>query len=199
MSQPPHAQPPLPAFPLGPKSVIWWAMAGLIAIEVVVFSGLIAIYFYLKLSNPSWPPQGISEPELLLPTLNSLLLIGSGVAVYLAGRSIRRGRPRGLLIGQIVGVALATVFLALKVVEYSTYGYDWTTHAYGSVTFTMTGLHAGHLLSVVLKGLVIIAMAWRGMFRPDRHLAVETHGMYWQFVVAVWIPLYFTLYISPRL
>lgn len=189
----------LTAHPLGPRSVIWWAMVGLLAIETVVFSGLIAIYFYLKLANPSWPPEGIAEPELLLPTANSLLLIASGVAVYLAGRAIQQDRRGGLLVGQIVAVVLAAIFLGVKVYEYAGYDYDWATHAYGSITFTITGLHGAHVLSVLLKGLVIIAMAARDMFRPERHLAVQVHALYWQFVVIVWIPLYFTLYLSPRL
>jgi heme/copper-type cytochrome/quinol oxidase subunit 3 len=45
----------------------------------------------------------------------------------------------------------------------------------------------------------VLTMALRGMFRADRHLAFELSTIYWLFVVVIWIPLYFSMYISPRL
>jgi cytochrome c oxidase subunit III len=191
--------PQLPVYVLGSKSVVWWGMVGLLAIESTVFLGLIAMYFWLKLVNPAFPPEGIARPDLLLPTINTFVLIASGVAMIVAKRAIVRGDQRTLKIGQFVALVLAVVFLSIKVVEYGGYDYDWSTHAYGSITWTMTGFHFGHVLSVLLKGIVVFAMALRGMFRPDRHLAFEVSTLYWVFVVIVWLPLYFTMYISPRL
>ena len=189
----------LPVYVRGPKSVVWWGMIGLLAIEIVVFSGLIAMYFWLRLQNPSWPPEGIATKGLLIPTINTLVLIASAAAMVTAKRAIERGDQRVLKLGQMVALSLGAVFLVLKVVEYSGYDYDWTTHAYGSVTWTMTGVHTAHVISVLTKGLVVLAMSLRGMFRADRHLAFEVSTLYWVFVVVIWLPLYFTMYISPRL
>jgi cytochrome c oxidase subunit III len=191
--------PLLPLYVLGSKSVTWWGMVGLLAIELVVFGGFIAMYFWLKLANPAWPPEGIDDPDLLLPSINTVVLIASGVAMVVAKRGIVRGSQTALKVGQGVALLLGIAFLTLKYVELSGYGYDWTTHAYGSITWTMVGFHTAHVLSVVVKGLVVFAMALRGMFRPDRHLAFEVSTLYWLFVVVIWLPLYFTLYLSPRL
>jgi cytochrome c oxidase subunit III len=191
--------PMLPVYVLGPRSVVWWGIIGLLAIELVVFSGFIAMYFWLKLVNPAWPPEGIDRPDLLLPTINTVVLIVSGVAMIYAKRAIVRGNQLGLKLGQAFAILLGIVFLVIKYVEYSGYGYDWSTHAYGSITWTITGFHSAHVVSVVMKGFVVLAMGLRGMFRPDRHLAFEVSTIYWVFVVAIWLPLYFTMYISPRL
>jgi cytochrome c oxidase subunit III len=191
--------PMLPVYVLGPKSVVWWGILGLLAIELVVFSGFIAMYFWLRLVNPAWPPEGIDRPDLLLPTINTVVLIVSGAAMIYAKRAIVRGNQLGLKLGQAFAILLGIVFLIIKYVEYSGYGYDWSTHAYGSITWTITGFHSAHVVSVVMKGLVVLAMGLRGMFRPDRHLAFEVSTIYWVFVVAIWLPLYFTMYISPRL
>jgi cytochrome c oxidase subunit III len=191
--------PVLPRFVLGPKSVHWWGMLGLIAIEIVVFGGLIAMYFWLKLANPSWPPEGIDVKSLTLPSINTLVLIASGVAMFVANRGIKRGEQLTLKLGQGIALVLGVVFLVLKYVEYSGYDYDWSTHAYGSITWTMTGFHSAHVISVVFKGIIVLTMALRGMFRADRHLAFELSTIYWLFVVVIWIPLYFSMYISPRL
>lgn len=191
--------PVLPLYVLGPKSVIWWGMIGLIAIELVVFGGLIAMYFWLKLANPAWPPEGIDVKPLLLPSINTVILIASGVAMLVAKRAIVRGDQGVLKIGQIVALVLGVTFLVLKAIEYGGYDYDWSTHAYGSMTWTMTGFHAAHVTSVVFKGVIVLAMSLRGMFLPERHLAFEVSTLYWVFVVVIWLPLYFTMYISPRL
>jgi cytochrome c oxidase subunit III len=191
--------PMLPVYVLGPRSVVWWGIIGLLAIELVVFSGFIAMYFWLRLVNPAWPPEGIDRPDLLLPTINTVILLVSGAAMIYAKRAIVRGNQLGLKLGQAFAILLGIVFLAIKYVEYSGYGYDWSTHAYGSITWTITGFHSAHVVSVVMKGFVVLAMGLRGMFRPDRHLAFEVSTIYWVFVVAIWLPLYFTMYISPRL
>jgi cytochrome c oxidase subunit III len=191
--------PMLPVYTLGPKSVVWWGMLGLVAIELVVFSGFIAMYFWLKLVNPSWPPEGIDRPDLLLPTINTVVLIASGAAMIYAKRAIVRGNQLGLKLGQGLALLLGLGFLTIKYVEYSAYGFDWSTHAYGSIVWTITGFHSAHVISVVMKGFVVFAMALRGMFRPDRHLAFEVSTIDWTFVVVIWLPLYFTMYLSPRL
>lgn len=191
--------PRLTPHPHGLQSVTVWGMIGLILIEIVVFSGLISMYFYLKLYNPEWPPAGIDKKQLLLPTINTFILIGSSVAMYFADKGIEQGKQTQLKVLQATGIVLGVVFLTLKYLEYSAYDYNWTTHAYGSITWTMTGFHSAHVISVCLKGLVVLAMALRGMFTPERHLAVQVNGLYWHFVVVIWIPLYFTMYISPHL
>ena len=42
------------------------------------------------------------------------------------------------------------------------------------------------------------ALALRGHFTTERRLGVQINGLYWQFVVIVWIPLYLLLYWVPR-
>lgn len=189
--------PTLPSHTLGQKNVIWWGMVGLITIETVVVGGLIAMYFYLKVHNPAWPPDGIDPPSLWLPAVGTVLLLASGVAMRVGDRGADEGRRLQIVLGQVTALSLALLFLAFKVVEYSGYDYDWSTHAYGSTVYALVVFHGGHVLSVVLKGLVVLAMAWRGMFTKERRLALEVNGLYWQFVVLIWLPIFFTLYISP--
>ena len=191
--------PTLKKHTLGPKNVIWWGMIGLITIETVVVSGLIAMYFYLKLYNPAWPPEGIDRPHLLLPIINTVILLASGVAMRIADQGGKKEKRGQLLIGQASALLLAMVFVGLKWFEYDGYDYDWTTHAYGSMTYAITIFHAGHVISVILKGLVVFAMAARGMFTSDRRLALEVNGLYWQFVVLIWLPLFATIYLAPYL
>lgn len=188
----------LPVHLTGTKAPLWWGMVLLLAIEGTVFSALISSYFYLRAGSAMWPAD-MEPPELLLPTINTLVLIASAVSMHLGDKGIRRGDQTRLKIGQTIALVLAVVFLVIKAVEYSHIPYDWSEHACGSITWVLSGFHAAHVIAVVLKGIVVAALAYRGYFNAERRLGVQVNGLYWQFVVVVWIPIYFTLYLSPRL
>lgn len=189
----------LPTRPHGATAPEWWGIMALVCIEAVVFIGAIASYFHFKVRNPAWPPPGIDAPELLLPTLNTLLLVLSAVPIGLALRSFRRGRAGPARLALPVGMGILVVFLALKLWEYTHKPWGATTHAYGSIVMLMTGLHIAHVTAVVLKTVVIHAYLRSGRIEPDRPAPLEANAVYWYFVVLVWLPLYATIYLSPRL
>ena len=47
--------------------------------------------------------------------------------------------------------------------------------------------------------LVVTARAWLGHFAAGRHLAVTNTAWYWHFVDLVWLAVFTSLYLSPRL
>ncbi|HSM54538.1 MAG TPA: cytochrome c oxidase subunit I [Candidatus Sulfomarinibacteraceae bacterium] len=171
----------------------------LLLIEAVVFASLISSYFYLRSGAAEWPLGGISEPELLLPTINTVVLLVSSIPIHFADSGIRKGNQFRLRAGLIAGFILGLIFLALKYVEYSNLDYTWATNAYGSIKWTIVGFHSAHVIALLLKTVVVGALAFQGYFNEERNAGVQANGIYWHFVVAVWIPLYATLYLAPYL
>jgi heme/copper-type cytochrome/quinol oxidase subunit 3 len=189
----------LSPYNFGSQGPLFWGMLGIILIESVVFSCLIATYFYMRMRAPSWPPPGIENPDLLLPTIATVILLVSSAPIHWGDTGIERGDNRALRFGMLAGIVLALAFLSVKAYEYSHLPYRWDSHAYGSIVWAISGFHALHVTALVLKTIVVDLLAWRGYFNPRRRLGVTINGIYWHFVVAVWIPLYFLLYWSPRL
>lgn len=189
-----------PALVQGHRGGLWWGMVGLVTIEVVVFTVLIMSYFYLKFHSSHWPPAGEELPQLLLPSINTLILLVSSATIHYADTSIsERGDVSGLKLGLILSFLLGSIFLILKVVEYSTVEYFWDSHAYGSVVWTMIVFHSSHVASVLLKSAVVLVLAYKGHWTQERSQGVKINGLYWHFVVGIWIPLYLTIYWSPRI
>jgi cytochrome c oxidase subunit III len=66
------------------------------------------------------------------------------------------------------------------------------------IYFSMTGLHALHMI----VGLGIMAWllwtAYKGRYSPEYHSPVEISGLYWHFVDIVWIFLFPLLYLLGR-
>jgi cytochrome c oxidase subunit III len=180
----------------GAQTNIWWGIMGLIVIEVMVFGTLIVSYFYLKAHSTGWPPE--PAPSLLLPTINTLVLFASSISIHIADKGVAAGSQRRLKAGLVGSTILAVVFLVLKWFEFQEKPYQWNSHAYGSIVFLLLGLHALHVFSVMLKSGVMSALAFRGFFSEQSYVGVQVNGLYWHFVVAIWLPIYVTVYLSPR-
>ncbi|MBN1368819.1 MAG: heme-copper oxidase subunit III [Dehalococcoidaceae bacterium] len=178
------------------RAPMWLGWVGLIVIEATLFTALITSFFVLRMTSPEWPIGGIQRPELLLPTIGTALLLASSIPAYWADHRGRNGDLRSLRIGLITGLIIIVAFLGLKFYEYSHAGYSWSTNAYGSVVFFIMGFHLSHVIALVLKTIVVLVAAARGYFSKQRSVGIQTNGMYWHFVVVVWLPLYFTLYLS---
>jgi cytochrome c oxidase subunit 3 len=73
-----------------------------------------------------------------------------------------------------------------------------TTQIYFSLYFTMTGLHALHMIIGIGLMSVITWMAWKGKFDEHYYTPVEMSGLYWHFVDIVWIFLFPLLYLVER-
>jgi heme/copper-type cytochrome/quinol oxidase subunit 3 len=65
--------------------------------------------------------------------------------------------------------------------------------------FTITGFHMLHVIVGLLMLAVLLLWTAFGYFCADRHSAVSIGVMYWHFVTIVWLAVFFTFYITPRL
>ena len=72
------------------------------------------------------------------------------------------------------------------------------TQIYFSLYFTMTGLHALHMIVGVGIMAVILWMSLKGRFDAHYYNPVEMAGLYWHFVDLVWIYLFPLLYLVER-
>ena len=59
----------------------------------------------------------------------------------------------------------------------------------------MTGFHALHMVVGVGVLTVLLVLAGKGKYSPERYNPVEAAGLYWHFVDVVWIFLFPLLYL----
>ena len=193
----------LPETYAGPRAFGWWGMVWLIATEASLFALLIMSYFYLRFrSGPHWPPEDIPAPELSLPLIMTVILWSSSIPVHMAEAGIKKGNQRRLKVGLALGWLLGAIFLFMTV------GVEWpeklrefgpTSHAYGSLFYTVTGFHASHVVVGLLMSLWTQARAWQGAFDDKKHLTVQNFTMYWHFVDVVWAFVLASVYFSPHI
>ncbi|HEX2864334.1 MAG TPA: cytochrome c oxidase subunit 3 [Deinococcales bacterium] len=172
----------------------------LMVTEFAMFAAFAASDFYLRFNAAAWPPPGVKPPELLVPLINTALLVLSSAAVIWGEAGIKRGNRGRLSLGLGLAALLGAAFLALQVREYARSEFTPSDHTYGSLFFTLTGVHGLHVLTGVLLLLALLGWSLAGSFSARRHALVSNIGLYWHFVTVVWLLLIFpTVYLAPRL
>lgn len=188
----------LPVGSKGRDASGYWGMLTMIATEAALFAYLLFSYFYIASHAPApWPPHG--APSLTLAIPGTLVLLVGSVTMWWGERGIERGRVGQLIAGLIVSIALAIAFIVLEGTEWAGKPFTLGSSAYSSLYFTITGFHLAHVLVGVLILAALLLWTLLGHFDANRHSAVSIGVIYWHFVTAVWVAVFFTFYIAPRL
>jgi cytochrome c oxidase subunit III len=188
----------LPSVAFGSRDSLWWGVMGLILIEVTILGIGMVSYFYLRTLAPLWPPPPTALPDLLLPTVNTLLLLVSVVPMYWVDRAARRKERRGVQIGLVLCVVLGLGFGVLRGFEFRAMHTQWDSHAYGSVVWTLLGLHTFDLVTEVVETILLMVVALTGQMTDHVFLDISDSAPFWYFVAAIWVPIYAVLYVVPR-
>ena len=133
-----------------------------------------------------------------LPTINTALLLTSGVTLTIAHHALQAGNRSKTIAFMWLTVALGIVFLGVQGYEYVHLYRDLnlklTSGVYGSTFYMLTGFHGFHVFIGMLMLLFITLRLQKGHFSKDRHFGFEGAAWYWHFVDVVWLGLYVLVY-----
>jgi len=133
-----------------------------------------------------------------IPTINTLILLSSGVTVTIAHHALIANHRARAIVFMWLTVLLGITFLSFQAYEYVHAYHELnlklTSGAYGSTFFMLTGFHGFHVFVGMLMLLFITIRIMRGHFTPDRHFGFEGAAWYWHFVDVVWLGLYVVVY-----
>jgi cytochrome c oxidase subunit 1/cytochrome c oxidase subunit I+III len=189
----------LPTAVIDSRSLVWLGTLVMTAIETTVFAIAVAAYFYLRMRAAEWPPARTGPPALTVPTINLLVLLVSVLPAIVLDRASRKKNVRVIRLALAANLVFGSVFLVLRVFELKALHCWWNSNVYGSITWTILGLHTSNLLTSLLETAIVLA--WF-LFKPveDRHfLDSRLDGVFWYFIVVTWIPLYLVVFLTPRL
>ena len=187
--------------PSPPEPAISNARLGLmmfIGAEVMFFAGLIGAFLVLRLSSEVWPPPSQPRLPVWITGFNTLVLLGSGVAMHWASLAARLRDQVRLCVWLPAAAVLGALFLCIQ-------GYEWVrligfgltmqSGLYGSTFYALIGLHGLHVLGALVWVGVVWTLARQGRYASGNAAGVELCTMYWTFVVALWPVLYGLVYL----
>ncbi len=161
----------------------------------MTFAGFFAAYLTYRAVNPL--PLGAEyELELLLPTINTLLLLASSITFHQGNKSLMANQMatcRGWL---LLTAALGITFMAGQMWEYFHLPFGLTDNLFASTFYALTGFHGLH---VTLGAMMILVVWWQagreGHFTPKNHFGFAAAELYWHFVDGIWVVLFGLLYL----
>ena len=199
-----------------------WSMSWFIFSEVMFFAAFFGALFYARqLSVPwlgdlehkviwpdfsgMWPTAGPALAEKFtpmgpfwIPTINTALLLSSGVTLTIAHHALKDNKRGMLNLFLFLTILLGVIFLGFQAYEYthaySAFNLKLTSGIYGSTFFMLTGFHGFHVTVGAIMLTVVWARCLKGHFKPDHHFAFEGAAWYWHFVDVVWLGLYIVVY-----
>lgn len=188
----------LPTTTFSHRSLAWWGTVGFMAIEATtLFIGVVA-YFYLRRNFQTWPPEHTVRPSLFWPTVQVALLLVSLIPTALADRAAYRIDLVRLRQWLLVMLAFEVASVVVRWQEFLSLNVRWDSNAYGSVAWTIVGLHTTLLLADLFETAVMAVILYSSR-RVDRHFSDATDvTFYWYFLVATSIAMYVVVYLSPR-
>jgi len=168
---------------------IWLFLAS----EVMLFGALFSAYALLRVSAVSWP-NGRETLSLPLGLTNTVILfVMTGLIWRARLATVPKARVAFLLAG-----ALATAFLLVKSVEWSgeiSRGMLPSKSTFLALYFTLTGLHAVHVIGGIVANLWMVMGAGR-VSDPMTLGRVRALSLYWAFVDVVWMIIFVLMYLS---
>lgn len=168
--------------------------------EVVVFFTLFFAYFYNALVpaievGGLWPPIGIVTLDYkAIPLVTTSLLLSSGFSITACHNYILNRDFSKSFYYLVITIILGLIFIYFQYVEYFSSFFTISDSVFGSSFFLLTGCHGLHIIigtTFLFFTLLRLALSH---FSHTHHLQFSTAAIYWHFLDAVWLLLYFILY-----
>ena len=201
-----------------------WSMSWFIFSEVMFFAAFFGALWYIRTVTtpwlgdldhrlllwpnfvPTWPnlgPAGVvpafqTMSPFWLPTINTALLLSSGVTLTISHHALRENHRGKSEFWLFLTIVLGVTFVVCQAFEYYHAYHElnlkFSSGAYGSLFFMLTGFHGFHVIMGATMLTVMLIRMLKGHFTPNNHFGFEGAAWYWHFVDVVWLGLYIFVY-----
>ena len=165
----------------------------------MLFSALFFAYGAFRTKAVVWPPMDLPAMPVMLGLISTGILIISSVVVHFTMRAMHRCEKRKA--GRL-GLCVSLLGLVFILVQFWSWqgvyeqGLHWQSSHYGAVFYSLTVLHAVHVM-VGLLAWIIVSLALLGLTKRWQPTVVTgtVWAYYWHFVLFVWLFMYVTVYL----
>ena len=169
--------------------------------EAIFFICLILAFIYLK-NFTGFDQEGYKFLDIGTTGVFTFFLLSSSATFYMVERSYKARKFKVMGRWLLFTIFLGLVFLGGQAHEY--FGLfekqiTMSRDVFGSSFFTLTGFHGLHVLIGLITLSILYVFIRLGDLENTRTPVVENIGMYWHFVDAVWVVVFFVVYVVPHL
>ena len=187
------------------KAMMWIFLLS----DTFIFSCFLTGYMHVRMSTTvPWPNPsevfaltifGNHIPLILIAIMTFVLITSSGTMAMAVNFGYRRNRGKTTAL-MLITAGFGAVFVGMQAFEWTKLILDegvrpWTNPMgaaqFGSCFFMITGFHGLHVTCGVIYLMVIAIRLLRGKYeRAGSYQIVEIVGLYWHFLLLVWLVLF---------
>jgi len=143
----------------------------------------------------NWPPKNINFfNPLLIPLLNTIILLTSRFTVTLRHLYLLKNNKKLRIIFMIITIILSLYFLILQFIEYKQAIFTFSDSIFGASFFIATGFHGIHVIIGTIFLFINLIRIFKIHFSFLHHIRFELSAWYWHFIDIIWLLLYITFY-----
>ena len=171
----------------------------LIAGEAAIFTIFVVAYIYYIGKSLSGPmPREVLE----IPIITTICLLSSSLTIHFAVRALKQGNIGSFRIFWFITLALGAIFLTGTAREWHRLIYEKgltiSTNLFGTTYYSLVGLHASHVTVGLVLLLTVLIFSLFGKVITEHKERLDVLSYYWHFVDAVWVVVFFVVYILGR-
>lgn len=155
--------------------------------------------FFAAVISSRYFISGLRTPDEVIQVLGLALatvLVVSSFTAYRAEMAAAHGDQSGLRLWLGWTIVLGVLFLAGVGFEWhEAYAHFPPSTGFGTSLFTLTGIHATHVLSGIVILALVLKSARGARYGPGDYWPVEGAVKYWHLVDLAWVFIYPTLYL----
>lgn len=190
----------LPRVGVGRRSTVLWGVLLLVLIEAIAMLAMVTSYFYLAVvRGGAFPHASGAPPDPTRSAIGLGLLVLAAVAAHGAEKAARAERPVLLRGALALAALLGAGYLALGVLGLGAKEFTASSHAYGSIVWTIEGYQTLHGLALVAVTTAFVGFTFSHRLEGERRGPLQALAAYWDFVVASGAVVFFTVDLSPHL
>ena len=167
---------------------MWFALTGI----VMLFAAFTSALVVRKGMSFDW--VSVHLPRVLW--LNTFMLVASSATLEFSRRSLRTGAAKAFIRWLSATLVLGLGFLAGQIIawhELAARGVYLSSNPGSSFFYVLTAAHGFHLLGGVVALAYVVFRARRIAFGQARRTPVDVTAIYWHFMDALWIYVFFML------
>jgi cytochrome c oxidase subunit 3 len=169
------------------KIILWIAIVSMI----MMFAGLTSGYI-VRQAEGNW--FVFELPSIFY--ISTVIILISSASMHYALHSVKRNNLSGLRTGLFITLGLGLAFSFTQFAAWSKLvdmGVYFVGNPSGSFLYVISGLHLAHLAGGLIYLIVLSLGAIKGKYSSANTLPVELCSIYWHFLDALWVYLFFFL------
>jgi cytochrome c oxidase subunit III len=156
-----------------------------VVVDIMFALFLISAYVFLRGVNVNnlWFPDGTKNIDLTQTTIQTGLMVASGLCFVLAHWAVRQGIGGLVKLGVTLAALLWIATLIYSIQYMGHLPFTQSGGGFASMYVLFTGYHIYHLLLGLMFVIGLTVRTLQGRYTRERHMGITTIGYYWYWVV----------------